>query len=202
MLAPALHVGACVVLESTTHPGTTEELVRPILERGSGLIAGVDFHLGYSPERIDPGSTVWRFENTPKIVSGIDDASLKVVSSFYDTLVDRTIPVSSPRVAELVKLLENTFRHINVALVNEVAMFAHDLDIDIWRRSTRPRRNRSATCVSHPGPESAAIVFPSTRRTCRGTSGVVSVSRFGSSSSPTTSTATCRTTSYDDWSRR
>lgn len=132
VLAGHLRMGATVVLESTTYPGTTEELVKPILEAGSGLTAGRDFHLGYSPERIDPGNPLWRFDNTPKVVSGIDPASLAAVDSFYSTIVDRTVPVSSTGIAELTKLLENTFRHVNIALVNELAMFAADLDIDVW----------------------------------------------------------------------
>ena len=131
-LGPHLRAGATVILESTTYPGTTEELVGPILEEGSGLIAGRDFFLGYSPERIDPGNETWNLVNTPKVVSGIDEASLASVKAFYDSLVDRTVPVSSPKEAELTKLLENTFRHVNIALVNELAMFASDLGIDVW----------------------------------------------------------------------
>ena len=131
-LAPYVSAGATVILESTTYPGTTEELVAPILEAGSGLLAGPDFHLGYSPERLDPGNAEFPFERIPKVVSGIDEASLDAVRTFFDRLVDRTVPVSNTRVAELTKLLENTFRHVNVALVNELAMFAGDLDIDIW----------------------------------------------------------------------
>jgi UDP-N-acetyl-D-glucosamine dehydrogenase len=131
-LAGLVRPGATVVLESTTYPGTTEELVGPILEQGSGLVAGTDFHLGYSPERIDPGNRSHALVTTPKVVSGIDDASLAAVRGFYDRLVDRTVPVSSPKVAELTKLLENTFRHVNIALVNELAMFANDLGIDMW----------------------------------------------------------------------
>ena len=137
-----LTAGATVILESTTYPGTTEELVGPILEEASGLSAGADFHLGYSPERIDPGNPHWTFENTPKVVSGIDADSLHAVQSFYDRLVDRTVAVSSPKEAELTKLLENTFRHVNIALVNELAMFSHDLGIDVWEAidaaSTKP----------------------------------------------------------------
>lgn len=140
-LAGALSPGALVVLESTTYPGTTEELVRPRLE-ASGLIAGRDFLLGYSPERIDPGNPRFTFENTPKVVSGIDDASLRAVEVFYGTLVDKVVPVGSTAEAELVKLLENTFRHVNIALVNELAMFAEDLGVDIWSAidaaSTKP----------------------------------------------------------------
>jgi len=132
IVARALTRGATVILESTTYPGTTEELVLPILEKRSGLVAGIDFHLGYSPERIDPGNNQWTFANVPKIVAGIDSPSLDAVQAFYATLVERTVPVSSPSVAELVKLLENTFRHVNIALVNEFAMLANALDIDIW----------------------------------------------------------------------
>ncbi|WP_281156716.1 nucleotide sugar dehydrogenase [Streptomyces sp. HYC2] len=131
-LGEHLRPGATVVLESTTYPGTTEELLAPLLEKGSGLTAGRDFHLGYSPERIDPGNTVWRLENTPKIVSGIDEESLRAVDGFYRRLVEHTVPVSSCKEAELTKLLENTFRHVNIALVNELAMFARELGIDIW----------------------------------------------------------------------
>jgi nucleotide sugar dehydrogenase len=141
-LAPHLRPGVVVVLESTTYPGTTEELLAPILEAGSGLVAGVDFHLGYSPERIDPGNGTFGFVNIPKVVSGVNATSLKEVQGFYDTLTERTVVVSSCQVAELTKLLENTFRHVNVALVNEVAMFAHDLGINVWEAidasSTKP----------------------------------------------------------------
>jgi UDP-N-acetyl-D-glucosamine dehydrogenase len=141
-LATHLRQGATVILESTSYPGTTEELVVPILESGSGLVAGRDFHAGYSPERIDPGNPTWRLENTPKIVSGIDAASLDVVEQFYGRLVEQTVAVSGTREAELTKLLENTFRHVNIALVNELAMFAADLGIDVWEAidaaSTKP----------------------------------------------------------------
>ena len=141
-LAPLLTPGATVVLESTTYPGTTEERLAPILEAGSGLRAGADFHLGYSPERIDPGNQTYTLANTPKVVSGIDAASLAAVQHFYDQIVDTTVPVSTPKEAELTKLLENTFRHVNIALVNELAMFAHDLGIDVWEAidaaSTKP----------------------------------------------------------------
>ena len=131
-LADHLRPGATVVLESTTYPGTTDELVAPILEEGSGLVAGRDFHLGYSPERIDPGNPTWNVVNTPKVVSGIDEASLAAVKSFYDTIVEQTVPVGGTREAELTKLLENTFRHVNIALVNELAMFASALGINVW----------------------------------------------------------------------
>lgn len=141
-IAPFVRPGSTVILESTTYPGTTEELVAPILEAGSGLHSGDDFHLGYSPERIDPGNATWRLENTPKVVSGVDAASLASVQRFFDNIIDRTVPVSGTREAELTKLLENTFRHVNIALVNELAMFARDLGIDVWEAidaaSTKP----------------------------------------------------------------
>lgn len=131
-LAPFIRPGCLVVLESTTYPGTTEELLVPILEDGCGLKAGVDFHVGYSPERIDPGNPTWGFANTPKVIAGVSAASLAAVSAFYAALVERVVPVKSCKEAELTKLLENTFRHVNIALVNELAVFAQQLDIDIW----------------------------------------------------------------------
>src|SRR3984885_1609790 len=131
-LARYLRPGSTVIIESTSYPGPTQEKVLPLLEEGSGLVAGRDFHLGFSPERIDPGNTTWTLVTTPKIVSGIDAASLEVIKAFYDTIVDQTVVVSSPREAELAKLVENTFRHVNIALVNELAMYAHDLGIDVW----------------------------------------------------------------------
>jgi len=140
-LTRRLRLGSLVVLESTTYPGTTEELVRPILER-SGLRAGTELFIGYSPERIDPGNDDHGFVDTPKVVSGVDEPSLRCVEAFYGALVDKVVPVASAAEAELVKLLENTFRHVNIALVNELAMFAADLGIDIWSAidaaSTKP----------------------------------------------------------------
>ncbi len=140
-LAPHLTEGATVILESTTYPGTTEELFGPILEAGSGLAVG-RFHLGYSPERIDPGNATWTLETTPKVVSGVDEASLAKVKGFFDRIVETTVPVSTTKEAELTKLLENTFRHVNIALVNELAMFADLLGIDVWEAidaaSTKP----------------------------------------------------------------
>ncbi|WP_166996451.1 nucleotide sugar dehydrogenase [Paramicrobacterium fandaimingii] len=131
-LSSKLSRGATVVLESTTYPGTTEELLAPILERGSGLKVGEDFYLGYSPERIDPGNQTWDFVRTPKVISGVGEESLASVKGLYDSLVERTVPVSSPKEAELTKLLENTFRHVNIALVNELSVFAHQLGVNVW----------------------------------------------------------------------
>ncbi|MEV0056418.1 nucleotide sugar dehydrogenase [Saccharopolyspora shandongensis] len=132
ILAGHLMPGCCVILESTTYPGTTEEVFVPILEAGSGLRAGVEFSVGYSPERIDPSNRTWRFHNTPKIVSGVDAKSTAVVREFYDSLVECTVPVPGTREAELTKLLENTFRHVNIALVNELAVHCHGLGVDVW----------------------------------------------------------------------
>jgi UDP-N-acetyl-D-glucosamine dehydrogenase len=131
-LGPYVRPGCCVVLESTTYPGTTEDIFIPLLEAGSALRAGPDFSVGYSPERIDPGNPRWALANTPKIVSGLDERSLDAVVQFYERLVDRVVPVRTIREAELAKLLENTFRHVNIALVNELAMYCHGLGIDVW----------------------------------------------------------------------
>lgn len=131
-LAGHIRPGATVILESTTYPGTTDELLVPILEAGSGLTAGVDFHVGYSPERIDPGRTDWTFQTTPKVVSGLTPASLEKIHAFYETIIDTPVPVKGTREAELTKLMENTFRHVNIALVNELAVFAHQLGVDVW----------------------------------------------------------------------
>jgi UDP-N-acetyl-D-glucosamine dehydrogenase len=132
MIAPHVRPGCLVILESTTYPGTTEELVAPILEAGSGLPAGGDggFLLGYSPERIDPGNPQFGLHNTPKIVAGIDAPSLAAVEAFFGAFVDKTVPVPGCGEAELAKIIENTFRHVNIALVNEIAMFAADLGVD------------------------------------------------------------------------
>ena len=121
-----------VILESTTYPGTTIEVLIPNLEKMSGLKAGEDFFVGYSPERIDPGNEVWKFKNTPKVISGINDVSTEKIKSFYESIIDETVLVNGTKEAEMVKLLENTYRHVNIALINELAMLCKKLDIDIW----------------------------------------------------------------------
>lgn len=131
-IAPFVRPGTTVVLETAVYPGTTEEFVLPILERGSGLAAGEDFHLGHSPHRAEPGNPRWRLANTPKVVSGVGPASLRAVTGFYARLVRETVPVSSPRVAELCALLETARRHVNTALANELAIFAGRLGVDVW----------------------------------------------------------------------
>ncbi|HJQ07403.1 MAG TPA: nucleotide sugar dehydrogenase [Nocardioides sp.] len=127
-----LTAGTLVVLESTTYPGTTEELVRPLLEEASGLRAGEDFSLAFSPERVDPGNQTYTVENTPKIVGGTTPACTERAAAFYGGLVDEVVLAKGTREAEMAKLLENTYRHVNIALVNEMVRFSHELDIDFW----------------------------------------------------------------------
>jgi UDP-N-acetyl-D-glucosamine dehydrogenase len=127
-----LRTGQLVVLESTTYPGTTREELLPILERESGLVAGKDFHLAFSPERVDPGRVDWTTKTVPKVVGGIDEPSTEAAAALYLTAVDRVHRVSSPDAAELTKLLENIFRSVNIALVNELAQLCDRMGIDIW----------------------------------------------------------------------
>src|SRR5215207_2219007 len=131
IVARALHPGMLVVLESTTYPGTTDEVVRPALE-ASGLVAGREFHLAFSPERIDPGNERFGPRNTPKVVGGHTPACTDRAVAFYDRFVDTVVRTRGTREAETAKLLENTYRHINIALVNEMARFCHELGIDLW----------------------------------------------------------------------
>ena len=121
-----------IILESTTYPGTTIEVLIPEIESISELKAGKDFHVGYSPERIDPGNETWNFKNTPKVISGIDDISTKKIKNFYEKIIDEVVEVSGTKEAEMVKLLENTYRHVNIAFINELAILCNMLDIDIW----------------------------------------------------------------------
>ena len=130
-IAPRLRKGQLVVLESTTYPGTTRECLQPILER-SGLKAGEDFHLAFSPERVDPGRTDWTTKNTPKVVGGLTPACTERAAEFYRAAVDTVVPLSSPETAEMTKLLENIFRAVNIALVNELAQLCERMDLDVW----------------------------------------------------------------------
>jgi len=136
-----LRPGQLVILESTTYPGTTEEVVRPALEE-NGLRAGVDFHLAFSPERVDPGNESFSTRSIPKVVGGMNDESTALASALYGSIVESVVPVSSTQVAEMVKLLENTFRAVNIGLVNEIALMSHRMDIDVWEvidaASTKP----------------------------------------------------------------
>jgi UDP-N-acetyl-D-glucosamine dehydrogenase len=151
-IAARLRPGHLVVLESTTYPGTTRDQVKPILEAGSGLAAGVDFHLAFSPERVDPGRDDWTTRNVPKVVGGIDEASTAAASELYSSAVENVHPVSSPEAAELTKLLENIFRSVNIALVNELAQLCERMGIDVWEvvdaAATKPFGFMSFT----PGP--------------------------------------------------
>jgi UDP-N-acetyl-D-glucosamine dehydrogenase len=131
-IAERLRRGQLVVLESTTYPGTTREVVQPLLEEISGLEAGKDFHLAFSPERVDPGNDEWSTKTVPKIVGGVDEESTRRAAELYGSVVDTVHQVSSPEAAELTKLLENIFRSVNIALVNELAQLCERMGIDVW----------------------------------------------------------------------
>jgi UDP-N-acetyl-D-glucosamine dehydrogenase len=131
-IAKRVRAGHLVVLESTTYPGTTTEKLLPVLERGSGLVAGEDFHLAFSPERVDPGNRDWTTKSVTKVVGGINDASTDAAASLYSAAIDTVHRVSSPEAAELTKLLENIFRSVNIALVNELAQLCDRMNIDVW----------------------------------------------------------------------
>jgi nucleotide sugar dehydrogenase len=150
-IAAHLHEGMLVVLESTTYPGTTDEDVRPILER-SGLVAGRDFHLVFSPERIDPGNPTYDLSNTPKIVGGLTPACTDAGLAFYGKFVQQVVPAKGTREAEMAKLLENTYRHVNIALVNEMAVFCHELGIDLWDAISCAATKPFGFQAFHPGP--------------------------------------------------
>jgi UDP-N-acetyl-D-glucosamine dehydrogenase len=140
-IAPRLRKGQLVVLESTTYPGTTRERIKPLLE-ASGLTAGEDFHLAFSPERVDPGREDWTTKTTPKVVGGLTDECTRLAVELYASAVDEVVPVSSPETAELTKLLENIFRSVNIALVNELAQLCDRMGLDVWEivdaASTKP----------------------------------------------------------------
>lgn len=127
-----LDPGMLVVLESTSYPGTTDEFVRPVLEKVSGLSAGIDFHLAFSPERIDPGNPTFGLRNTPKIIGGLTPECTTAAAAFYSKVCDQVVPARSTREAELAKLLENTYRFVNIGLMNEMAVFCHELGVDLW----------------------------------------------------------------------
>ncbi len=147
-----LRPGTLVVLESTTYPGTTDEVVRPLLEKASGLTAGIDFALAFSPERIDPGNKVYGLRNTPKIVGGLTPRCASAAEAFYSKLCDQVVPARSTREAEMAKLLENTYRHVNIALVNEMAVFCHELGVDLWDAITCAATKPFGFQAFYPGP--------------------------------------------------
>jgi nucleotide sugar dehydrogenase len=150
-VARGLRPGTLVVLESTSYPGTTDELIRPILER-SGLRAGVDFHLAFSPERIDPGNARFGLQNTPKIVGGFTSACTERAAVFYERFVTTVVRTRGTREAETAKLLENTYRHVNIALVNEMARFCHELGIDLWDAIRAAGTKPFGFQAFYPGP--------------------------------------------------
>jgi UDP-N-acetyl-D-glucosamine dehydrogenase len=150
-IAQHLHQGMLVILESTTYPGTTDELLQPILERG-GLKAGQDFFLAFSPERVDPGNDRFNTRNVPKVVGGMTPQCSELARELYATSIDTVIPVSSPRVAEMVKLLENTFRAVNIGLVNEIALMCDKLGIDVWEVINAAKTKPFGFMPFYPGP--------------------------------------------------
>lgn len=147
-----LHPGMLVILESTTYPGTTDEVVGPLLEDASGLHAGADFALAFSPERIDPGNPLYGIRNTPKVVGGLTPSCTDAAMRFYGKLCDQVVAAKSAREAEMAKLLENTYRHVNIALVNEMAIFCHDLGIDLWDAISCAATKPFGFQAFYPGP--------------------------------------------------
>ena len=150
-IARHLRAGMLVILESTTYPGTTDEVVRPILEE-AGLVAGRDFNLAFSPERIDPGNEKFGVRNTPKVVGGFTPNCTERAVAFYSRFIDTIVPARGTREAETAKLLENTYRHVNIALVNEMARFCHELNIDLWDVIRCAATKPFGFQVFHPGP--------------------------------------------------
>ena len=148
-----LRRGSMVVLESTTYPGTTEELIRPILEEGSGLKCGEDFYLGFSPERVDPGNLIYKTSNTPKVVGAIGADATEVISMVYRSILDGDVTtVSSPAVAEMEKILENTYRNVNIGLINELAILCNKMGIDIWEVVDAAKTKPYGFQAFYPGP--------------------------------------------------
>ena len=142
-----------VVLESTTYPGTTEELIKPILENGSGLKCGTDFYLGFSPERVDPGNLIYKTKNTPKVVGGVGKDATEVIAAMYRTVLDGDVyEVSSPAIAEMEKILENTYRNINIGLVNELTMLCNKMGISMWEVVDAAKSKPYGFQPFYPGP--------------------------------------------------
>ena len=152
-IAKYLQKGTMVVLESTTYPGTTEELLMPILEKGSGLKCGEDFYLGFSPERVDPGNLIYKTSNTPKVVGAIGEDVTEVISMVYSAILDSDVhTVSCPAVAEMEKILENTYRNINIGLVNELAILCNKMGINIWEVIDAAKTKPYGFQAFYPGP--------------------------------------------------
>jgi len=160
-IAKHLKRGAMVVLESTTYPGTTEELLKPILESGSGMVCGEDFYLGFSPERVDPGNARFNIKNTPKVVGAVGADALTIISHMYRTVLGSDIfEVSSPAVAEMEKLLENTYRNVNIALANEMAMLCDKMGINVWEVIDAAKTKPYGFQAFYPGPGPGGHCIP------------------------------------------
>ncbi len=152
-IAKYMTKGIMVVLESTTYPGTTEELIKPILEEGSGLKCGKDFYLGFSPERVDPGNLIYKTKNTPKVVGAIGEDALEVIAAMYRAVLESDVhTVSSPAVAEMEKILENTYRNINIGMINELAMLCHKMNINLWEVIDAAKTKPYGFQAFYPGP--------------------------------------------------
>jgi UDP-N-acetyl-D-glucosamine dehydrogenase len=152
-IAKYMKKGSIVVLESTTYPGTTEELIKPILEEGSGLICGRDFYLGFSPERVDPGNLIYKTKNTPKVVGAIGADATEVIAAMYRTVLDGDVfTVSSPVIAEMEKILENTYRNVNIGLVNELAILCNQMGINLWEVIEAAKTKPYGFQAFYPGP--------------------------------------------------
>jgi UDP-N-acetyl-D-glucosamine dehydrogenase len=152
-VAKYLKRGSMVVLESTTYPGTTEELLLPILEQGSGLKCGEDFYLAFSPERVDPGNKLYQTKNTPKVVGGVGCDATQVIAAMYRNVLEGEVfEASSPRVAEMEKILENTYRNVNIGLINELAILCHKMDINIWEVIEAAKTKPFGFTPFYPGP--------------------------------------------------
>lgn len=152
-IAKYMKPGTMVVLESTTYPGTTEELIKPLLEEGSGLKCGEDFYLGFSPERVDPGNAVFKTKNTPKVVGAIGKDATEVISAMYRAVLEGDVhEVSSPAVAEMEKILENTYRNINIGLVNELAILCNKMGISLWEVIDAAKTKPYGFQAFYPGP--------------------------------------------------
>ncbi|MGY1681926.1 nucleotide sugar dehydrogenase [Geodermatophilus sp. SYSU D01176] len=151
MLGERLTPGTLVVLESTTYPGTTEDFFQPLIE-ARGLRVGKDLHLAFSPERVDPGNKTYGIKNTPKVVGGVTPECTRRAVDFYSSFIDTVVPAKGTREAEMAKLLENTYRHINIALVNEMARFSHELGIDLWNVIDCAKTKPFGFQAFYPGP--------------------------------------------------
>ncbi|MFR7754532.1 MAG: nucleotide sugar dehydrogenase [Bacteroidales bacterium] len=152
-IAPYVKKGTMVVLESTTYPGTTEDLIKPILEDGSGLTCGTDFYLGFSPERVDPGNLIYKTKNTPKVVGAVGEDALECIAAVYESVLEGGVTrVSTPAVAEMEKILENTYRNVNIGLVNEMAMLCDRMGIDVWEVIDAAKTKPYGFTAFYPGP--------------------------------------------------